>query len=335
MEKISFGEEDIVKGSVDNKKRSVLRRHHTATHLINAAARQLLGLHIWQAGSEKTTEKARLDITHFEALTGEQIEKIEKNANEFVKKNILVKIEWLARGDAENKYGFRIYQGGAVPGKNLRIVSVPGVDVEACGGIHCNNTGDVGLITILNNERIQDGVVRLEYTSGENALKILREKEKIVAELKDMLKVPEEKIPETVEKLFEEWKAKTKEFEKLKEESGKKFAEKIQPEFKNRSGLRVLIKPLENLKSDELRELGTRLSGDNTALFLFGLSDKIYVFCKGSPESSKRGIDIGKLCREVCTLLGGGGGGSNAMGEGVGRFKKKIADAEKFLEGKL
>jgi len=332
MESINFKEGDLVKCKVDKETREILRKHHTATHIINAASRKILGPHVWQAGSEKTTEKARLDITHFDALSEEEIEKIENVANEIVKKKIPVKIEWLPRGEAERKYTFRIYQGGAVPGKQLRIVSIPNVDVEACGGIHCKNTGDVGFITILNTERIQDGVVRLEYTCGQNAIKILKEKEKIVNELKDILKVSEEKIPETVERLFEDWKRLGKDFDKLKEDVGRKLAEKLGKEFVNKKGISILFKAIENLKSDELRELGAKLSKEDTLIFLFGISDKIYVYCKGSSESVKRGINIGNLCKEICSILGGKGGGSDIIGEGFGLDKSRIKDVEKFLD---
>ena len=201
---------------VDKKRREILRKHHTATHIINYSARKVLGRHIWQHGAEKDVDKARLDITHFESLNEEEIKKIENLANEIVERNLPVKIEFLPRNEAEKKYGFRIYQGGAVPQKTIRIVSIDDLDHEACGGLHCNSTKDVGFILILKTKRIADGLVRLEFCSGDLAFNYLKEKEKILKEVSEKLGVSEEKVPEAVEKLFEEWKKKRKKVRKLR-----------------------------------------------------------------------------------------------------------------------
>ncbi len=201
---------------VDEKRREILRKHHTATHIINYSARKVLGRHVWQHGAEKDVDKARLDITHFESLNEEEIKKIENLANEIVERNLPVKIELLPRNEAEKKYGFRIYQGGAVPQKIIRIVSIDDLDHEACGGLHCNSTKDVGFILILKTKRIADGLVRLEFCSGDLAFNYLKEKEKILKEISEKLGVSEEKVPEAVEKLFEEWKKKRKKVRKLR-----------------------------------------------------------------------------------------------------------------------
>jgi alanyl-tRNA synthetase len=125
----------------------------------------------------------------------------------------------LPRSEAEKKYGFRIYQGGPVPSDRLRIVSIGNVDHEACGGTHCERTGEVGFITILKTKRIQDGINRIEFTVGPVALKNLKEKEKILKETAKLLKVKEEKVPEAVRELFERWKSKRKELRKLRKRS--------------------------------------------------------------------------------------------------------------------
>lgn len=204
----------VVKCRIDKERRKILKRHHTATHIVNYAARKVLGKHVWQHGSEKDVDKARLDITHYEALTEKEIEKIENLANGIVEKNLKVKTEVLPRGKAEQKYGFMIYQGGAIPEKMLRIVYIDNIDFEACGGIHCKNTGEVGFISILRTKRIADGLVRLEYCSGEVALNNLKEKEKILKEVAKKLKVREEDVPETVKNLFAKWKKLRKKIKK-------------------------------------------------------------------------------------------------------------------------
>ncbi|CUU09514.1 Threonyl and Alanyl tRNA synthetase second additional domain-containing protein, partial [Candidatus Kryptobacter tengchongensis] len=172
----------VVECEVDGKRREILRRHHTATHILNYSSRKVLGKHVWQYGAEKSVEKARLDITHFQALSEEEIEKIEKIANEIVDKDFKVKIEVLPRGEAEKKYGFIIYQGGPLNEKNVRIVSF-GEEHEACGGLHCFSTKEVGPIIILRTKRIADGIVRIEFCSGEVSLNYLKESEKTLEEI--------------------------------------------------------------------------------------------------------------------------------------------------------
>lgn len=199
-----------VEGKVDKERRLILKKHHTSTHIVNYAARKLLGNHIWQHGAEKDVDKARLDITHYESLTEEQLEKIEDIANDIVAQNLPVIKQVIPRTEAEQKYGFRIYQGGAVPEKKLRIISIDDIDHEACGGVHCDSTGETGFITIQRAKRIQDGIVRLEFCACEVAVEQLREKESILKEVANKLKVSEEEVPEAVERLFAEWKRKKK-----------------------------------------------------------------------------------------------------------------------------
>jgi alanyl-tRNA synthetase len=214
LESCNLKEGQIVKCKVDKKRREILKRHHDAIHIISGAARKVLGSHVHQYGAEKTEEKARIDITHYEGLSEKEEEEIEKLANAIVEKALPINKFVMKRGDAERKYGFGIYAGGYIPSPELRIVEIKGHDVEACGGLHGNNTKGVGFIKILRTKRIADGLVRIEIKAGDIALKYLKEKERILKEVAKKLKVKEEKVPETVKKLFEEWKRKRKELRK-------------------------------------------------------------------------------------------------------------------------
>lgn len=168
-----------IHGEIDWERRSTLMKMHTGTHLIAGAARKVLGPHIWQAGAQKGLDVSRLDLTHYKPFTQEELEKIEKMANDAIKKQLAVKAEFMPRSDAETKYGFILYQGGASPGKTLRVVNVTGFDVEACGGTHVTNTGEIEMIKIIRSERIQDGVNRLVFACGEPALSFLRQQEEL------------------------------------------------------------------------------------------------------------------------------------------------------------
>src|SRR3989344_398967 len=202
---------------INRERREKITRHHTATHIMIAASRKILGQHVWQSGSEKTEEKARLDIAHYDTLTEEQIERIEEEANRIVARNLPVKVEWLPRSKAEKRYGFKIYQGGVIPQETLRIVSIGNIDHEADGGTQVERTGDVGNILLLRSKRIADGTVRLEYVAGDVAVELLKEKEKLLKEAAGKLKVRKESdLPNAVAELFEEWKKLRKELKEVK-----------------------------------------------------------------------------------------------------------------------
>lgn len=216
--------------SIDKERRYQLAQHHTATHLLNGICKKILGSHVWQAGAAKTLEKARLDITHYESLTKEEIKKIEEMANDFIKKDIPVNKFFMKRNEAEKKYGFVLYQGGAVPGKELRIVEIQGLDVEACGGTHLNSTGEITAIKIIKTSKIQDGIIRLEYVAGEAAKKHTVAEKELINELSKLLKCNSNQIPYRAEELFEKWKdvvKKGKKIESIELKSEKEFSGNI------------------------------------------------------------------------------------------------------------
>ena len=197
---------DEVHCVIDQGRRKKLTVLHTAVHVLNYAARKVLGDHVNQEGAEKTVEKARLDVTHYELPSFDQVQEIERVANELVRKAVKVEKFFMPRTEAELKYSTRIYQGGAVPGKVLRIVKIGDYDVEACGGTHLDNTKDIKLIKIINVSRIQDGVVRFEIVAGDDALKKVQEYEKILRQVSELWGVEYKDIPKTAERFFKEWK---------------------------------------------------------------------------------------------------------------------------------
>ncbi|MGV8141120.1 MAG: alanine--tRNA ligase [Candidatus Woesearchaeota archaeon] len=206
LEDIDFHEGQTINGRIDLDRRMQLAQHHTATHILNGAAKKILGNHVWQAGAAKTLEKARLDITHYENPSVEQLAEIEAYANKVVRENLPIVKSFMKRNIAEAKYGFRIYQGGAVPGKELRIVDIVGFDVEACGGTHLDITGDVGQIKILKSSKLQDGIVRIEFTAGLAAEKSLQEKGASLEDIAKILNCTTKQVPGRVEELFIKWK---------------------------------------------------------------------------------------------------------------------------------
>ncbi|MEM4756086.1 MAG: alanine--tRNA ligase-related protein, partial [Candidatus Woesearchaeota archaeon] len=197
----------IVKGSIDRQRRIQVAQHHTGAHILNAAARAVLGNHVYQAGAAKTPEKARLDITHYDLLSSKQLLAIEAAANALIKQAIPVEKEIIPREVAEERYGMRIYQGGFVPGKNLRIVRIGDHDIEACGGTHLNNTSEAILFRIIGTTKVQDGVIRINYVCGQRALTYTQEEEALLTRLCAYLGNDDKfMIPALATTLFEHWK---------------------------------------------------------------------------------------------------------------------------------
>ena len=207
-------EGETIVGKVDRDRREKLRKHHDSIHIINGVVHKVIGPWCHQYGTEKDVDKARIDITHFEALTDVQVEKIENMANEIIKKDLPITKTVMDRSEAEKKYGFEIYTGGYVPSKQIRITSIGNFDVEACAGTHGDRTGDIGHIIITKTKRIADGLVRIEIKSGDVALDYLMQKEKILKEIAQKLNVKEDDVPKAVGKLFETWKNKRKQLKK-------------------------------------------------------------------------------------------------------------------------
>src|SRR5205823_8675093 len=202
----------------DPERREALMRNHTATHIMLGAARKVLGNHVWQAGAHKAADLARLDITHYDALTDAEVARIEELANGEVLGHHQVRAKVLARDVAEKKFGFRLYQGGSVPGGELRVVEIPKWDVEACGGTHVSRTSDVSLIKLLRTSRIQDGIVRLEYAAGKAALEAVRKQTEELRRTSEILGVPADQVVPAAERLVAEWKEYRKASQRTTEE---------------------------------------------------------------------------------------------------------------------
>lgn len=319
---------ETVKGSIVPERRKQLMQHHTAVHVVNGIARKILGNHVWQAGALKTSQKAHLDITHYKALTEEEISKIESEANSIIKKAVGINKSVIPRAEAEKRYGFVIYQGGVVPEQDLRIIEVSGLDVEACGGIHVDNTKEIERIIIHSADRIQDGVVRITLLAGEAAKSHMDREEHIVEEISRILRVPKGRIVKETEKMFLEWKKLRKVVKEKSEEAASDTTEELQSKFVNN----FLIEIINGADLEQLKHVSKQLSGEGKFLLLFGVRDnKISVFS----SSGMKHADSGKIVSEVCRDLGGGGGGTPMLGQGVGNRADKLGDVINKIKHKF
>lgn len=192
--------------TIDRQRREQLRNNHTGTHIVFAACRETLGPHVWQNGAKKTVDQAHLDITHYMSLTKEQELEIENKANQIILSAKKINKFMVDKAEAEKEYGFRLYQGGIVPGNELRVVHIQDTDVEACCGTHCDNTTEVGWIKIIKSARISDGIVRLYYVAGLKTMDRMNNEVRIINDLSRMWTIPPNQIVNTAERFFKDYK---------------------------------------------------------------------------------------------------------------------------------
>ncbi|MDH2899672.1 MAG: alanine--tRNA ligase [archaeon] len=337
-------ESDIVNGIVDSRRRNLIMRHHTATHVVNGAARKVLGSWVWQHSAFKDEDMARLDITHFAHLTREQILEIENISNEVVRKNLPVVITWMPRTKAEQTYGFRIYQGGVVPSKEVRIVNIQGWDVEACGGTHCSSTGEIGLIKITKAERIQDGVERIEFVAGEAALRYVEKQESILLDSAASLETPIDKVAASISNIKQSEDLARRSLKQLAKRLADVMTKEIPDKSKKVGGglLLYISSPTlgeEGLDSEYHLTVGERLTRQEpriiyVAIFNEEARPRLMVFCGKSAQ--EHGLNAGILVKEISKSMGGSGGGDAHFGQGgILNIPSSLDNVEKIINSNV
>ncbi len=327
-------EGEKVIGSIDWERRNSLMKHHTGTHVLMGAARRVLGEHVWQAGAQKDVEKTRLDVSHFRRLTLEEIHEIERLANQAIAQNIPIETAWMLREEAERLYGFRLYQGGVVPGRKIRVVKSGDWEVEACGGTHLKNTGELGFIKIVHTERIQDGVERIIFSAGLPALRAVQVIEGSLWKLSELLNAPLGKLEETAERLVKEWKEARREKRRLVKEIAA-AQEGVEIGVKKEEKKEIKGVTFEWLKFDELDvermiETANKITSDNpsTIIICYGTDEKTArIVVMAGKDALELGINSAEIAGETASVLGGGGSGRPDFAQGGGSCVNKMSYA--------
>ncbi|MDQ4015032.1 MAG: alanine--tRNA ligase [Thermoproteota archaeon] len=323
-------EEQTVHGTVNGRRRDLITKHHTATHVLNSASRNALGSWVWQNSAFKEETYGRLDITHHSTLTREEVKKIERMANWVIRENHPVIIKTYDRGDAEQQFSFRIYQGGIVPTSNVRIVNINGWDIEACGGTHVKSTGEIGLVKIVKSERIQDGVVRLEFVAGEAAVSYMQQLDSQLASIAQALGSSREKVIESFDKAMQDAEATKKKLRAMLRVISVPIAKSISEQAKKLdSGIHLYTTYDEELDDDYHIAIGEKaIELDNNLVYLAlvskGQGIRVIVF---AGEAACKKVKASAIAKQVSSKLGGSGGGDNRFGQGGGKSKDRIREA--------
>ncbi len=336
-----FKEGVVVKGVLDWNRRYSLMKAHTGTHLVNGAARRVLGEHVWQSGTQKGLETSRLDISHFRRLTQKEIHLIETLANQAIGAGMPIEIKWYPRNEAESKYGFRLYQGGAVPGKDIRVVKTGDWDVEACAGTHLKNTAEVGFIKIVYTERVQDGVERLGYAVGLEALKAVQNQESLLLNVAGILNAPLDKLDKTAEKVMKELKEARTEAKRLVKELAEK--ESITVDKTKSAELAVEIEGVSLVKRDfgevidvnRMVQTASEIIKRNhaTVAIFYGSDGKTgRIMIMAGETAVSKGANANQIVKEVSPIINGGGGGRLNFAQGGGTKPENLLEAVKAAE---
>jgi alanine--tRNA ligase len=314
-----------VKCEIDAARREALTRNHSATHIVLGAARKVLGNHVWQAGAHKAQDLARLDITHFDALSEEELARIEDLANGRVLQDGWVRSKFMPRDLAERKFGFRLYQGGSVPGGELRVVEFPHWDVEACGGTHVSNAADVGLIKILRTTRIQDGVVRIEYAAGAAALAAIRAQERELQKAAEALGVTPTQVASAASRISEEWREQRRQLERVRSDLAGAAAKNLLEDAATVGDVKIVVRQIEGDMKD-LMALSKQICADPKAVAILGATS-----ADGASLIVSHGTQVDMDARgpmsDAVHEIGGRGGGRPDFAQGAGPNVKGVSAA--------
>jgi alanyl-tRNA synthetase len=324
---------DTVSAEVDVEKRDATRRNHTATHLMHAALREVLGSHVKQAGSVVAPTYLRFDFTHYQPLKPAEIEEIERLVNYHILRNEPVQTDEMVIEEAMRSGAMALF--GEKYGEKVRVLSIKGVDdifsKELCGGTHVRATGDIGLFKITSDESIASGVRRIRAITGVDAFDRFREAEAIVDKVAADLRTSRTEVPAVIGKLQDELKKARREADELRMKlaTGAAGAASNGNEERDIAGVRVIAREASGLSANEMRELSdTLLARLKSGVVVLGRSGdgKVSLIVRTSPDVSKR-VPAGQVIKELAPIVGGKGGGKPDMAEGGGNLPEKLPEA--------
>lgn len=308
-------------------------RNHTATHLLHASLRQVLGLHVHQAGSYVGPEHLRFDFTHFEKIGDEDLLKIQTLVNENIMENIPLNIRIQDYNDAVNDGAMALF--GEKYSSEVRTIQIGNYSYELCGGTHVNATGDIGYFQIVSESSVAAGVRRIEAITGHRSLKLQTEKGAVVHSLSQLLQTQPTDLTRRIQQLQDELKQAEKEVKELKQQLLQSSADDYLKNAVTVHGIPVFVNDVIVDDMDQLKSLGDKVREklhDSVALFIATINDNPQVLCVVPDELVKSGIHAGKWVGMIGKALGGGGGGRPHMATAGGRDQSKVKEVFSSLE---
>jgi alanyl-tRNA synthetase len=315
---------DAVLAKVDAEERMDTVRHHTATHILHATLRSVLGEHVKQAGSLVAPDRCRFDFTHYTALSEREKERIEELVNERIIENHPVETAEMDIDQAIATGAMALFDEKY--GDKVRVVTVKDVSKELCGGTHAQASGDIGLFKIVSETGIAAGVRRLELLAGRRAYQAVRKEEQSLREISQLLKASDPDVVGRVERVLGQLKDAEKELDRLKHKMQASEAGAIVSDAKMIKGVRVLARRVENMEPKDLRDFGDKLRNNiKSGILALGLAtdDKVSIIVMVSKDLVPR-FHAGNLIKEMAAVLGGTGGGKPDLAQAGGKDPSKL-----------
>lgn len=302
---------------VDAERRMAIMRHHSATHLLQSALRQVLGDHVHQSGSLVTETRLRFDFTHFAALSNEEVDRIEDLVNKHVLRDLPIKVEILPREQAMQMGAMALFSEKY--GDEVRVVTMGDVSVELCGGTHCTSTGQIGLVKIISEAGVASGIRRIEAIAGLQSLRLFRELSLTVDRLSDALKCTKDEVLDRVETVKRQVKDQDRKIKELKLSlmAGSGHGDGDEDMIES-GGVRLLVKRIDADNPSQMREAGDRLKQRIKSGVVFVVSpikNKVTFIIMLTEDMAQR-FDAGMLMKRICSELNGRGGGKKLFAQG-------------------
>ncbi|MDO8662832.1 MAG: alanine--tRNA ligase [Candidatus Omnitrophota bacterium] len=324
----NFKKTDLVKAEVNLERRMSIARNHTGTHILQAALRKVLGRHVQQQGSLVSEDKFRFDFTHFKALSKEELGRVEEVANNFIINNYAVSAKQMTLKEARKTKALAFF--GDKYGEKVRVISISDISKEFCAGTHLEATGQVGLLKILQEGSVASGIRRIEATTGTFAYKIIKQEKEILSEISGLLSAPLESLSQEIEKKIKQVKELEKVLNSRRLETMKNLTDDLIASGEMIKDTKVIAKTVDNLDIDLLRKNVdlVKAKTSNAIIALASVKEGKVLLVMGVTEDlCNKGIDAGKLIRQIAPIIGGSGGGRADFAQAGGSKPENLAQA--------
>jgi len=322
-----------VTAAVTTKERNATARNHTATHLLHAALRSVLGKHVEQAGSEVRPDGFRFDFSHFEAVTRRELDRIEEIVNEKILENMKVEVQELLIEEARARGAMALF--GEKYGDWVRMVAIDEYSRELCGGTHVHATGEIGFLRILSESSVAAGVRRIEAVTGEEAWRVAKRQQIMLRDICELLRTSEDEAPNRLEKLLARVKDLEKQNEKLQIKQASVNIDELTQKAKSLNGVRWVAAELPGFTAAALRTAADTLKqkmGSGVVVLGCVQDDKAALIVSATPDLAPAKVHAGNLAREIAKVMEGSGGGRPDFAQAGGKQPEKLREALNQVE---
>ncbi|WP_296649468.1 alanine--tRNA ligase [Romboutsia sp. 13368] len=313
---------------VDKEIRMASARNHSATHLLHKALKEVLGEHVNQAGSLVTSERLRFDVTHFEAITKEELKVIEEKVNDAILEALNITCENMSINDARNKGAMALF--GEKYGDEVRVVSMGDYSIELCGGTHLTNTSQIGMFKILSEGGVAAGVRRIEAITGKAVYNFLKEKEEVISNVCTSLKIKEDGLTQKVTSILEENKSLSKELHDMKTKMSLQAVDSVLDSKVDVNGVNLVTTKFEGIDMNTLKEVADNLRdklSSGVVVLANIANDKLNLVVTATKDAVDKGVHCGNIVKEIAQIAGGKGGGRPNMAQAGAPDVSKVDEA--------